>query len=367
MSFFSGKKIFLLGFLVVLLFAIPLTVFLTQKSQQVTTKAAPTTTLTFVPPTKTANVGDTVSLDVMMNPGSNSVSFVKLTLTYDATKFSVDQTSGLAPNSTPAGPFTVLQGPTYTSGNVTVTLSVGADPAKVIIASTRLATINLKAIAGTSGSTTPVVIDKDQTQVLSIASPDQANENVLAGKPDPALITINGGAASTPSTNKVPVCSSLVLDRAATGAAPYSLTFTAAGKDEDGTITKVSFSFGDGQTSDVTTGGGIGTNTVNTQIAHTYQNPGTFTASAVLTDNQTATSVATSCTTTITVTSASGASTGGAAAGSGTAVVPTATATVVPTVIPTKALAPTGPGDKIIGIGTIGIILSILGGLLLAL
>ncbi|MEX2013136.1 MAG: PKD domain-containing protein, partial [Candidatus Levyibacteriota bacterium] len=333
MSFFSGKKIFLLGFIIVLLFAIPLTVYLTQQQQDVTSQAAPTTTLSFVPTSRSMNVGDTTSFDVMMNPGSNQVSFVKLTLTYDATKFTVDPASGLAPNTSA---FTVLQGPTYGSGIVSVTLSVGSDPAKVISTTTRLVTLTLKATAGTSGSTTPIAVDRSQTQVLSVAEGDQANEDVLAGQPAPATVTISGSSTSGSSSNMPPVCNSLVLDRSSTGAAPYSLTFTASGKDDDGTITKASFTFGDGKIGDVTTGGGIGTNTVNAQISHTYQNAGTYNASVILTDNSNATSATTTCTATVTVTSDSS---GGGGTGTGGVVDTTPIASPTATLTPTEIIA----------------------------
>ncbi len=377
MSLFSGKKIFLLGFIIVLLFAIPLTVFLTQKSQQVTSQAAPATTLILTPQTQPASIGDIVKVDVTMDPGTNQVSFVKLTVKYDETKFSIDQSNGFTWNKVAFGD-TALQGPTYTTGNVSITLSVGSDLTKIISASTKIATINLKAIAGTNGATTSIEVVRTQTQVLSVGAKDQANEDVLVpGQPTPATVTIKGGSSATTSTNKDPICSGLVLDRSATGAAPYSLTLTATGKDDDGTITKVSFAFGNGKIGDVTQAGGIGTNKVNAQISHTYQNAGTYTASAVLTDNQNSTSATTTCTTTITVTG--GTSAGGTSAGStggsgGVVVAPTAIPTVAPTVAETTPILTVtpppplvvGPGDKIVGIGAMGIMLSILGALLLA-
>ncbi|MBI2195815.1 MAG: PKD domain-containing protein [Candidatus Levybacteria bacterium] len=367
MSFFSGKKIFLLGFLIVLLFAIPLTVYLTQQQQEVTTKAAPTTTLSFVPTSKMMNVGDTTSFDIMMNPGSNQVSFVKLTLIYNGIKFNVDPTSGLVENSV----FTKLAGPIFNStssatASVSVSLSVGSDPAKVISTITKIATLTLKATSGTAGSTTPIAVDRSQTQVLSVGAGDQANEDVLAGQPSPATVTINDVSSGSTSANKAPVCNSLILDRSATGAAPYSLTFTASGKDDDGTITKASFTFGDGQARDVTSSGGIGTNSVNAQIAHTYNNAGTYNASVILTDNGNSTSAVATCKTTITVTAGSLGS-GGAGTGSAqiTPEMPTETITPTTTIAVAPTIAPPGPGDKIIGLGAAGIILSILGGLLL--
>lgn len=381
MSLFSGKKIFILGFVVVLLFAIPMTVFLTQQRQQTASHANAATTLRFTPTSASINVGETKSLDVMMDPSTNLVSFVKLTITYDATKFTVDPSSGFAPNTT-AFP-QVLQGPTYNSGSIVVSLSVGSDPAKIINSTTKIGTLTLKAISGTNGSTTPVSISASpQTQILSIGTGDQANENVLLGTPAPAAITIGGSSSTTTTTTTNPAlsCSSLVLDRSSSGTAPYSVTLTASGKNTAGTIQKVSFTFGDGQTQDVTNSGGVGTNSVNAQISHTYQNAGTYNAFAVLTDNNKVISDSNTCKITITVAAAtSGGGSGGAIGGSGTGagtgsgstvvVVPTAIPTEIPTVTITAAptIPVTGPGDKIIGIGAVGIMLSILGGLLLAL
>jgi len=356
MSFFSGKKIFLLGFIVILLVAVPLTVFLTQQRQQTTSSAAPATTISFVPSTQAKNVGDVFAFDIFMDPGTNQVSFVKMTINYDATKLATD-TAGLVPNSANFAP--PLEGPTYSSGAISVTLSVGADPTRVIQTRTKIATLNLKA---TAPGNAQVSLPRASLQVLSIASADQASENVLASDPAPATITI-GGTAATPtptvSTNKAPVCSSLVLDRSSSGVAPYSLTFTATGSDADGTINKVTFAFGDGQQTDVTQGAGIGTNSVNAQIAHKYANAGTFSATATLTDNQNLTSAV--CTTAITVTTSAGTGgSSGSSGGAGTTVAPTAVATVAPT----APLAPTGPGDKILGVGVAGIVFTILGGLL---
>ena len=139
----------------------------------------------------------------------------------------------------------------------------------------------------------------------------------------------------------MPVCSSLVLDKSAVGTVPYAITFTVAGTDSNGTLNKASFSFGDGTIQEVTEGGGIGTNSVNTGLSHTYSTTGTFTATATLTDNSGG--VSNSCTQVITVSS-------------GIAEVP-------PPVAPT--VAPAGPAETLIGIGVIGIIFSIIGGALL--
>ncbi len=378
MSLFQSKKIFLLGFLVVLLFAVPLTVYLTRESQQITSQATPATTLSFVPLTKTVNVGETASFDVMMTPGSNQVSFVKLTLTYDGTKFTVDPAKdiGIAPNVV----FTVLAGPTFSNASsatatVSITLSVGENPSAVISGTTptKLLTINLKAIAGTSGATTPVGIDRAQTQVLSIASGDQANEDVLMpGQPTSAIVTIGAGSAPGSGANKPPVCTSLVLDRSATGPAPWTVTFTVSGTGIENNIDKITVSYGDGQAGEITTSGGLGTKSVRAQIAHTYKNAGTYNATAQLSDaGKKLSDPVAACNVAITVTAASAGGQTGWPTGTGSGgvvAVPTQTpvVTVAPVVTIAPTIAPPGAGDKIIGIGMAGIMLAILGALLLA-
>ncbi|MBI2031510.1 MAG: PKD domain-containing protein [Candidatus Levybacteria bacterium] len=385
-SLLSPKKLILFGFIVILLIAIPLTVYLVQKQQEIRGKAAPSTILSFVPESTAIQVGQTVSFDLMVDPGSNQVSFVKLGIIYDPAKLKVT-TNGFVPNAI-AFP-TILQEPVYESGSISATLSVGADPTKVIQAITKIATVTFEALEQTdAGIPTRITFDS-QTQVLSIASGDVFNENVLsttkpasvaitAGtiSPTPTLIpsvsptatprvtltptpTPTGVPTPTPTTvvvqptNQTPSCTALTLDQAATGTAPYTLTFTAVGTDSDGTVSKVTFSFGDGITQDETQTGGIGTNSVNVSASHTYSNAGTFTATATITDNEGAVSDTTSCTQTITVNSA-------------IAVVPTtppAPPPVAATQIPT--VPPTGPAETILGIGAIGIILIIIGGALL--
>lgn len=372
MHFLSGKKIILLGIIVVLLATIPLTIYLIQKQQETRAGAVASTTLSFSPTSSQASpiqkaVGDTFDLDIMMDPGSNQVSFIELALTYNKDKLMVTGNE-LVPN---ANVLSTIAGPVSTPGNISITLSIGADPTKVIQTITKIATISFKALATTETTATQVQFG-GTTQVLSRAPTDQYNENVLSTT-SPAYIAIAAGtttptptATSSPAPttgNQLPICDNLNVDRTTSGTAPFSIAFTANGRDSDGTISKVSFNFGDGPVQDVTQAGGIGTNSVSVQIAHTYRNPGTFQASAIFTDNNNAVSTASSsCGQTITVTGGAG----GPAPTSQVTVVPqpssTPTATLTPTVIP--LVTPTGPGHQVIAVGIAGVILTILGGFL---
>ncbi len=371
---FSGKKLLLLGFIVVLLVAIPITVYLVQQQQKTEIKAAPSTILSVVDvdtgsSSKTMAVGESANFKVVVNPGSNQVSFVKFTLTYDSTKLDV-QANGFTPNE---GTFpSILQGPTYAAGSVTVTMSIGGSLDKVIQTPKEAGTLTVTAIGSTNGATTK--IDFGTPQVLSVGATDTFNENVFSSSV-PAVITIDEGATptvtpeptptpapsptpgptatptvtpgptGTPSANQLPSCTSLALNSSSTGTAPYALMLTANGNDTDGTVNKVTFNFGDGQVQDVTDG--VNTGSVSVQTSHIYSTAGTFTATAAMTDNSGGVSSTELCTQVITIN------------GGGGAVI-----TIAPTNTPIPTMPPTGPGSAIMTFGAVGAILSVIGILL---
>lgn len=208
MSIFSSyKKIFLLGFIVVILIAIPLSVYVAQKSQRITSKASRSTTLYFDQASPTVKTGDTLTLGIMLNPGTgataNQVSFVKLSISFDPNKFTTIQES-LEPNMESPNTLNVkLEDPVYETGKATISLSIGADPAEVVTTTTKIAILKLKALSATSDSN-PSSITFDpapNTQVLSIASGDGTSENVLSTT-EPANAIITG--TSTPSPGITP-------------------------------------------------------------------------------------------------------------------------------------------------------------------
>lgn len=387
----SPKKLILLGLGLILLIAIPLTVFVAQKQQQTRSNASPATNLSFLDTTtqtpttattpKTVSIGDTVSFDVVMNPGTNVVGGITLIINYDSTKLSVEG-QGITPNTAVMG--NLLGDIKNTAGQIEVSFSPAAvDPTKAITQTTTIGTVTLKALAVTDVGT-PTQIKFDPTTIVVPIGSGDTNSNVLAGSspafvaiveqepisptvtPNPSVTaqpTVTPRATATPiptiaqatatpaptaaATNQIPICSSLAIDVPATGIAPYTVNFTATGTDSDGTIGKVSFNFGEGAVQDVTSGGGIGTNTINVPTSHIYSSAGTFTASAVLTDDGSGMSAA--CSQTITVSAGSG----------GATQAPTEQPTATP------SLAPTGPGQTIIGIGVLGILFTLIGAAIL--
>jgi hypothetical protein len=211
MSIFSSyKKIFLLGFIIVILIAIPFSVYIAQQRQRTTTQAAKSTVLSFEPAGPTVKVSETLTFNVVLDPGTgstaNQVSFVKLSISFDPEKFTTVADS-LKPN--PASPNTltsVLEDAVYTSGKATISLSIGADPTKVVTTKTKIAILQLKALSATNADNpkTSVVFDSvPSTQVLSIASSDQTSENVLSTT-TPATVTINPASTSTSTSTSSP-------------------------------------------------------------------------------------------------------------------------------------------------------------------
>ena len=304
MSIFSSyKKIFLLGFIVAILIAIPFSVYIAQKRQQITSKAAASTVLSFDPASTdttpvTAKVGDPLILNIVLDPGTgttaNQVSFVKLSISFDPSKFTADS---LKPNTDFSNTLTsVLEDPVLTSGKASISLSIGADPTKVVTTKTRIAILQLKALSATDANNpkTSVTFDSaPNTQVLSIASSDQTSENVLSTT-KPVEITIALSSISSTPTGV---------------SAPATLSPTP---------TPVSVSFPQSSLSQ----GGIsqtGTTGLSTGSAVFYPTPAFETQPTPI------------------------------------------------ILLPQEPLPPTGPGENILGIGILGAILTIIGGALFIL
>lgn len=384
----SPKKLLIIAVIVIILIAIPLTLYLLQQQQEVRSHAQAASTLSFSPDSNTsapiqAKVDDPIDLDLYVDPSSNLVSIVRLEIQYDSSKLATSAAEGQTAfeNNSTAFP-SILEGPVYQDGKVDVTLSIGSDPTKAISVKTKIGTIHLKALATTT-SPTQVVYSTTETKVLSLAGPDtgssdQASENVLSST-TPAIIAVVGPSepsvtpevtdtptpevtetpSETPSpsptatTNQPPVCTTLTATPSA-GTAPLDVVFTATGEDPDGSISKFSFNFGDGSISTVTADANSSSNSATTE--HTYTSGGSFTASAVMTDNAEGTST-NSCSQLISI--------------EGPAATPSATITDTPTGTPsavtdtpTPTLPSPGPGATIIGLGAFFSVLSVIGAIL---
>lgn len=395
------KRFLFIGFIVVILLAIPLTIYILV-SQQTNTKsgAAASSRLAFVAPTNPVVVGTTVNIPLTIDPtvngGSNVVSFVKATFTYDGNKLQVGGT--YFTNSTAFSQ--TLQGPTNTcdSNNVcTISVTVAipySQQVQGVTSPTTVGTFSFTPQAATDPSSpTTLNFVQGQQQILSLATADQPSENVFVGATAlPITIISNASSNGTPvptdtpnpsdtpypnpdtptptqavtynSSNNAsnnsssntsssgPTCSSLTADQTS-GTSPFTVTFTASGTSSSSTISQVTFNFGDGYTQNVSTGGGIGTANVSESISHAYQSSGSYTATAVFTDANGNASQSNACSRTITVYA-----------------LPTATPTPTPvqvaqtngsTVHPVTTVGATGPGSTFLYAGIGGAIMTTIG------
>lgn len=307
MSFLSGKKLLLLGFIVVLLVAIPVTVYLVGLQQSTKTSAEAATTLSLLPTPLSKNVGDNVSFDVYVDPSNvNEISYVKLVMSYDSTKLAtMDGTFAVATwpaadgsSFTPSIPI----GPEYGVGTITVAMSVGGSPQNVLKTRTKVATLTFKAIATTEPDVPTQVTFGNQSQLLSLGGTggtDEIGSNLISNT-SPGSVNIT---SQTVSGN--PVCSYLTVDKSTTGKAPYTLNFEGSGTDT-GTIESIRLDFGDGDSSTPAKGdpgvSGYGTSRATASASHTFDTAGTYTATAVMIDDEGNESEAANCSKTITIT-----------------------------------------------------------------
>lgn len=379
---FDRKKIFILGFIIVLLAAIPLTVLILEKQQETRSRAAKSTVLSFVNAASgqqssqtnpiIARENEEFKLDVVLNPGTNLVNALILKVDYDPSLIATSSAGSTCQNALCPNPNSLFLGEVeYTDGRIAASFSKNTDVARIVQTETKIATLTFKALKKID--TTEIKFSGETIVKSSLKADREANEqpeNVLSST-NPAWIKIAAGATTPTPTisltptptrtigdeieNEVPVCTSLNIDRDIEGEAPFSITFTAVGTDTDGTIKKATFNFGDGPVQDVIQAGGIGTDSVSVQTSHTYLNPGTYQASAILTDNSGGISDSTTCTQTITVTES--------IANNNQPPVPTEGEEI----IPKKEFEPTeapGPSAPIVGIGIGAFVVSMLGALI---
>lgn len=289
-----------------ILLIIPLTIYLVQQNQNNRSNAAQNTRLSFSPDSNNVIVGESTSFTISISPDTNLVKSIKLVIKYDETKLSTDTDSFIPdPNSN----LVITQGPIIENGTFTVDLET--TDTNFINTNTDIGSITFNAIDGPDPNS-QISFDSTATQITANESADP-NENVfLSG--DNATVNITDGSilTSTPTpiselninsgSNKSPICTSLdIIPNEDTGTAPYSLMFTAKGSDSDGTISNIKFTFEPNKITNVASDSSKAVSIAKADAAHIYTSEGTFTASAILTDNQGATSDSVNCTKIITI------------------------------------------------------------------
>lgn len=216
MSLFNKNPLLKLGLLALVLVGIPAAVFLSQRQAENRSRASQTAFFSFAPTSTQASPvsvqpGGSVTLDFMVEPGSSWVSFIKTEISYDPTKFQVDQ-GGFVVNQQTFP--TTIQGPIYSSGKVSFAISVGADGTKAIRDKAKVGSLTLKALAASGVST---VSFASNSEALSIDPSSTPKENVVSSTA-PAFLSI-GGTTSVSPTSPPAACSDnpsdtiLVIDK----------------------------------------------------------------------------------------------------------------------------------------------------------
>ena len=179
------KRLVVIIFVLITLLAVPATVYLATHQQELRKKAAPATTLSLTPATTTANVGDTFSLEVVLDPGSNQVIATDIELIYDpdVLEAQIITNSTLLPNVLTAG--------TVSRGTASITVGSTNTQSPVTTRGT-IAVVRFKALApSTSG---PVSVRFAQNTFVGGLGEGQVN--LLVGS-TPASVTVSGGPTPT--------------------------------------------------------------------------------------------------------------------------------------------------------------------------
>ncbi len=179
------KKLVFILVILLLLLAIPASVFLVAQRQELRKRAAPATTLSIVPATLTKAPGDVFTMEVKIDTGVNQVIATEISLTFDPEKLEAQSiTNGsLFPNILTSG--LVDRGVT--------SISVGAaSSAQPVTGTGTAAVVRFKALAGT-GDTPATIRFGPNTFVGGLG---ESGKNILIGS-NPSRVTISGSATAT--------------------------------------------------------------------------------------------------------------------------------------------------------------------------
>jgi hypothetical protein len=173
------KKVLLYIGIGLLLLGIPATIFFLGQQRDIRTRAAPATTLTLTPAVQTVKVGDTIKLNVDIDPGANQVISADIYVTYDPAKLEAQTIT----NGTSAP--RVLNSGIIESG--TASIKVGAaSNAQPIVTRGTIAVITFTAKEATNDVTPTAIQFASNTFAGGL---DEPTASVLVGT-TPAKITI---------------------------------------------------------------------------------------------------------------------------------------------------------------------------------
>ncbi len=194
------KKVLLIIAFVLILVAVPVTLLVVKQRQEIRQRAAPATTLDLEPSTKTVQVGDTFTLDVVLDTNNqNRAAAAEINLTFNPTFL-----EGVSFAAGDLMPFVLAEGQV---GNGTATIIVGSQSAGGqgggVSGRGTIAVLTLRALQPTGGS--PTMVDFASTTQVSGANPEDVGQNILvAGGTRGSSITVAGDATVSPSPSVNP-------------------------------------------------------------------------------------------------------------------------------------------------------------------
>jgi len=183
-------KYFKIAVVVSILLVLPLFLFASYQTQELRGKAEAATTLSFSPTSSKTSliakkVGESFYLDLMLNPGKNLVSVLKVDIRYDSSIMSISSTNPLVVNEVVFPE--ILEGPVFTDGRVQIVLTVGQDHTRAISSEARALTLNFMANSRTKITTIDI---GENTAIYSVGIDDLSGENVFSSY-TPAYIKID--------------------------------------------------------------------------------------------------------------------------------------------------------------------------------
>lgn len=203
------KVVVIIGILL-LLIAVPVGVFYMRKEQDIRSRAAPASTLSFSPSSASKQLGDTFSLDVIVNTGTNTISAADLVINSDATKVKI---TGMTVGSYLT---TTLLAQSHTDSRASVTL--GSSPTSPKQGTGTLATVTFQVVADTGTAQ----ITFTGSQVAGIGE----QGNVLSGT-TPATITMSADiGTATPTVTPIPTTIVTLTPTPVTGGTQITTTPT---------------------------------------------------------------------------------------------------------------------------------------------
>jgi len=185
------KKIVFFVVGILLLVAVPLTVYFVGQQQDIRSRAAPATAISFNPTTITKAVDEQFTVNVNVNTGTNSITAIKIAVVFDSTKLEATSiTNGaLAPKITASG--VVSPG----AASITVAAASTTEP---ISGTGTVAIIHFK---GKEPTSTPVTLTFDTT---TFASGLQESTNVITTMGTASISITSSGVEETPTPTLMP-------------------------------------------------------------------------------------------------------------------------------------------------------------------